>query len=90
MYMLLPNITEAEVMDLLSDVASDATQKQISLLLASAYPDRIAKIRRNASYQLANGTGVVLTDETDSLFGSDWLVAIHFQHMPLEVIAVFY
>ncbi len=48
------------------------------LLLALAYPDRIAQRRSNSPkrYRLANGRGALLP-EHDPLAGEDWLVAAH-------------
>jgi ATP-dependent helicase HrpB len=47
----------------------------VGLLLALAYPDRIAKRRADGMhrYQLANGRGARLSDD-DTLPGQDWLV----------------
>lgn len=46
----------------------------LGFLIASAFPDRIAKRRHNSrtSYQLANGRAASLA-ETDTLAGTDWL-----------------
>lgn len=44
-------------------------------LLASGFPDRIAKSRdHQGRYQLANGLGASL-DENDALLGNEWLIA---------------
>jgi ATP-dependent helicase HrpB len=50
----------------------------LGLLLALAYPDRIARRREGSTdrYQLANGRGVRLLPG-DPLSGGDWLVAAH-------------
>ncbi|MCE9677715.1 ATP-dependent helicase HrpB [Shewanella sp. AS1] len=50
----------------------------IALLLAWAFPDRIAKARGASGYQLASGAGVVL-NEDDALTGEPWLVVADFQ-----------
>ena len=53
-----------------------SSEERVGLLLAAAYPDRIAK-RRQAKgnvYQLANGRSAAL-DETDSLCREEWIVA---------------
>lgn len=62
----------------LSSVASCAHYRDVGLLLALAYPDRIAKARGVEGYQLANGTGVVLAAE-DALSQTPWLVVADFQ-----------
>lgn len=62
----------------LSKVASQAHHSDVGLLLALAYPDRIAKARGIEGYQLANGTGVVLAAE-DALSQTPWLVVADFQ-----------
>ncbi|WP_297896193.1 ATP-dependent helicase HrpB [Shewanella sp.] len=62
----------------LSKVASQAHHSDVGLLLALAYPDRIAKARGVEGYQLANGTGVVLAAE-DALSQTPWLVVADFQ-----------
>lgn len=62
----------------LSKVASQAHHSDVGLLLALAYPDRIAKARGVEGYQLANGTGVVLVAE-DVLSQTPWLVVADFQ-----------
>ncbi|HSG62680.1 MAG TPA: ATP-dependent helicase C-terminal domain-containing protein, partial [Pseudomonadales bacterium] len=62
----------------LGPVASHAHSKDIGLLLALAYPDRIAKARGVEGFLLANGTGVTL-DASDSLSLSPWLVVADFQ-----------
>lgn len=46
-------------------------------LALRAYPDRLSK-RRGQGYQLANGSGAVLSDD-HLLRGYDWLVALHLQ-----------
>ena len=47
--------------------------ERCGLLLASAYPDRIARQRTHGSYLLANGRGARL-DAADPLAGEPWLV----------------
>lgn len=59
-------------------VARDAHHHDVGLLLALAYPDRIAKSRGVEGYQLANGTGVVLSAD-DALTQTPWLVVADFQ-----------
>ncbi|MFB2759856.1 ATP-dependent helicase HrpB [Shewanella xiamenensis] len=59
-------------------IASHAHHQDVGLLLALAYPDRIAKSRGVEGYQLANGTGVVLSAE-DALAQTPWLVVADFQ-----------
>jgi ATP-dependent helicase HrpB len=52
-----------------------ALSKAVGVLLASAYPDRIARLRAGGDgtrYQLSNGRSAVLPAE-DSLRGSPWL-----------------
>jgi len=44
------------------------------VLMAYAYPDRIAKLRSQGRYQLVNGSGACLSD-ADSLQSQPWLVA---------------
>ncbi|HYQ92633.1 MAG TPA: ATP-dependent helicase HrpB, partial [Candidatus Competibacteraceae bacterium] len=57
---------------------SPATPETAGLLIAFAYPDRIAQRRANDPhrYLLANGRGARLL-ETDSLIGRDWLAVAH-------------
>ena len=62
----------------LSQVISSVSSNDIAFLLALAYPDRIAKSRGVSGYQLANGTGVALS-ENDPLARADWLVVADFQ-----------
>ena len=62
----------------LSKIATQAHHSDVGLLLALAYPDRIAKARGVEGYQLANGTGVVLAAE-DALSQTPWLVVADFQ-----------
>lgn len=62
----------------LSKIATRAHHSDVGLLLALAYPDRIAKARGIEGYQLANGTGVVLAAE-DALSQTPWLVVADFQ-----------
>ncbi|MCK8044827.1 ATP-dependent helicase HrpB [Shewanella sp. 1CM18E] len=62
----------------LNQVARQASRDEIAILLAYAYPDRIAKARGVTGYQLANGSGVDLLAE-DALSGSSWLVVADFQ-----------
>lgn len=59
-------------------VATHAHHSDVGLLLALAYPDRIAKARGVEGYQLANGTGVVLAAE-DALSQTPWMVVADFQ-----------
>lgn len=59
-------------------IASHAHHQDAGLLLALAYPDRIAKSRGVEGYQLANGTGVVLSAE-DALAQTPWLVVADYQ-----------
>ncbi|AZG75250.1 ATP-dependent helicase HrpB [Shewanella livingstonensis] len=56
----------------------NASTRDISYLLALAYPDRIAKARGNEGFLLSNGTGVVIRAE-DSLAHEPWLVVADFQ-----------
>ncbi|QQS53339.1 MAG: ATP-dependent helicase HrpB [Candidatus Competibacteraceae bacterium] len=62
-------------MRLTLDPADGAT---VGLLLAFAYPDRVARCREGATdrYRLANGRGARLATG-DPLAGRDWLVAAH-------------
>ncbi|MDR8525126.1 ATP-dependent helicase HrpB [Shewanella fidelis] len=62
----------------LAQVAREASRDDIAILLAYAYPDRIAKARGVTGYQLANGSGVELPAE-DALAGASWLVVADFQ-----------
>ncbi|MCJ8304803.1 ATP-dependent helicase HrpB [Shewanella sp.] len=62
----------------LSRLVSSVGSGDIALLLALAFPDRIAKSRGVSGYQLANGTGVTLP-EHDPLARADWLVVADFQ-----------
>ena len=62
----------------LSQVATHAHHSDVGLLLALAYPDRIAKARGVEGYQLANGTGVVLAGD-DALSQTPWMVVADFQ-----------
>ncbi|ABE56441.1 ATP-dependent helicase HrpB [Shewanella denitrificans OS217] len=62
----------------LERAASQANNSDISLLLALAFPDRIAKARGKEGFLLSNGTGVTL-DAADPLSLSPWLVVADFQ-----------
>lgn len=62
----------------LNTAARLANSSDISLLLALAYPDRIAKARGKEGFVLSNGTGVTL-DAQDALVSSPWLVIADFQ-----------
>ncbi|PTA51759.1 ATP-dependent helicase HrpB [Shewanella morhuae] len=62
----------------LSQVATHTHHSDVGLLLALAYPDRIAKARGVEGYQLANGTGVVLVGD-DALSQTPWMVVADFQ-----------
>ncbi|WOT05654.1 ATP-dependent helicase HrpB [Shewanella youngdeokensis] len=62
----------------LAAVARSAASDDIAMLLAFAYPDRVAKMRGVSGYQLAGGTGVELPSE-DALAGQPWLVIADFQ-----------
>ncbi|MBU2987174.1 ATP-dependent helicase HrpB [Saccharophagus degradans] len=58
-----------------SEVGVLSQQEQIALLLAFAFPDRIARARKNnpTQYLLANGRQANLFND-DSLVGEEWLV----------------
>lgn len=58
--------------------SAETNDESVGLLLALAYPDRIARRRDGGAdrYQLANGRGVRL-NSGDPLLGQDWLVAAH-------------
>ncbi len=62
----------------LAQAISQAHPDDISVLLALAFPDRIAKARGVSGYQLAAGVGVTLNTD-DSLSGAPWLVVADFQ-----------
>ncbi|MEI6860508.1 MAG: ATP-dependent helicase HrpB [Shewanella sp.] len=62
----------------LSRLISLVGSGDIAVLLALAFPDRIAKRRGVSGYQLANGTGVTLPEQ-DALARADWLVVADFQ-----------
>ena len=55
-----------------------ANNYDVALLLALAYPDRIARARGQAGFLLANGTGVTV-DSQDALASAEWLVVADFQ-----------
>ena len=58
---------------------NDKQRLSIGLLLAWAYPDRIARRRdRNGRYLLRSGHGALL-DPADPLNNSEWLVAVELQ-----------
>ncbi|OIN16755.1 ATP-dependent helicase HrpB [Shewanella indica] len=61
-----------------ADFLKLANRADCALLLALAFPDRIAKARGVEGYQLANGSGVVL-DAGDSLSGCEFLVVADYQ-----------
>ncbi|WP_428617051.1 ATP-dependent helicase HrpB [Shewanella sp.] len=61
-----------------SQVLSESRDQDIAILLALAFPDRIAKARGVKGYQLACGAGVTLGDD-DALQGEPWLVVADFQ-----------
>lgn len=62
----------------LQDAIRQASTRDISYLLALAYPDRIAKARGQDGFLLSNGTGVVIAAD-DSLAHEPWLVVADFQ-----------
>ncbi|PMG43587.1 ATP-dependent helicase HrpB [Shewanella sp. 10N.286.52.B9] len=62
----------------IKQVARDAASRDISLLLALAYPDRIAKARGKLGFALSNGTGVTI-DAEDAMANQAWLVVADFQ-----------
>lgn len=62
----------------LSQVAALAHPRDIGLLLALAYPDRIARRRGVDGFVLANGTGVTIATES-TLAQQDYLVVADFQ-----------
>jgi ATP-dependent helicase HrpB len=62
----------------LSAAASLSNNSDLSLLLALAYPDRIAKARGKEGFVLSNGSGVTL-DPQDALVSTPWLVVADFQ-----------
>lgn len=55
-----------------------ANRSDTAMLLAFAFPDRIAMARGQQGFLLANGTGVML-DSGDPLNQADWLVVADFQ-----------
>lgn len=61
----------------LSSVAKAAHPRDCGLLLALAYPDRIALARGNDGFVLANGTGITV-DEADAMSLEPMLVAADF------------
>ncbi|MCC4834160.1 ATP-dependent helicase HrpB [Shewanella sp. 10N.7] len=62
----------------IKQIARDAASRDISSLLALAFPDRIAKARGKQGFQLSNGTGVTI-DIEDNMSNHDWLVVADFQ-----------
>ncbi len=60
-----------------SELLAAANESDVAMLLAFAYPDRIAK-RRGQGFQLSGGSGVNLA-EHDSLAHSAWLVVADLQ-----------
>ncbi len=68
----------AAAIDRVRSLASDAVAEDVpSLLVASAWPDRIARRRDGESnaYQLSNGRGATLSPD-DPLQGDPWLAAV--------------
>ncbi|MBV7314140.1 ATP-dependent helicase HrpB [Shewanella sp. NIFS-20-20] len=61
----------------LNEASARAHPHDIGLLLALAFPDRIAKRRSSDGFVLANGTGVTL--ESAALSQQQWLVVADFQ-----------
>lgn len=55
-------------------VSSSWPIEMAGVLMAYAYPDRIAKHKSQGRYQLLNGSGASLS-ETDDLYSQAWLVA---------------
>ncbi|QSX33073.1 ATP-dependent helicase HrpB [Shewanella avicenniae] len=55
-----------------------ANSYDVAMLLAFAFPDRIAKARGQQGFLLANGTGVELAQD-EALNQADWLVVADFQ-----------
>lgn len=62
----------------LNKAISLAHPDDIAVLLALAFPDRLAKARGSSGYQLAGGAGVSLAED-DRLSGERWLVVVEFQ-----------
>ncbi|WP_133245591.1 ATP-dependent helicase HrpB [Pelagibaculum spongiae] len=64
-----------QILKLLKNVGYSNDQLNIAELLATAWPDRVAKLRANSHnrYQLANGRGAEL-ELSDSLCDQPWLV----------------
>ncbi|MGS0695095.1 ATP-dependent helicase HrpB [Shewanella sp. 0m-4] len=71
------NLTALGNIDL-NEAVRHASNDDIAMLLAFAFPDRIAKARGVSGYQLANGSGVELASE-DALAGASWLVVADLQ-----------
>ncbi|KFZ37382.1 ATP-dependent helicase [Shewanella mangrovi] len=61
-----------------SELVQAANRHDVAMLLAFAFPDRIAKARGQQGFLLANGTGVELPQH-DALNQADWLVVADFQ-----------
>lgn len=62
----------------LPKIAAHACSNDIGLLLALAYPDRIAKKRNSNHFLLANGTGASFINET-ALSQSEYILVADFQ-----------
>ncbi|MGS0680293.1 ATP-dependent helicase HrpB [Shewanella sp. 125m-7] len=71
------NLTALGKIDL-NEAVRHASNDDIAMLLAFAFPDRIAKARGVSGYQLANGSGVELAND-DALAGASWLVVADLQ-----------
>ncbi|WP_119967956.1 ATP-dependent helicase HrpB [Shewanella japonica] len=70
--------TSLSVSSDIKQLARDAASRDISTLLALAYPDRIAQARGKQGFRLSNGTGVTI-DIEDNMSTHEWLVVADFQ-----------
>lgn len=59
-----------------AEIKQCSAEQVIGLLVACAYPDRVARQRSNKEYQLANGRMVRLRDD-DPLGQNEWLAVAH-------------
>lgn len=56
----------------LSASHNEVDEEQVAMMIASAYPERIARLQKDGSYLLANGNNATLMPD-DELCGHEWL-----------------
>ncbi|MCM2678766.1 ATP-dependent helicase HrpB [Echinimonas agarilytica] len=57
---------------------SNIDSSELITVMMQSFPDRVAKLRQNQQYAMANGSGVQLPMD-DGLTQSSWLLVLHYQ-----------